>query len=304
MVWNKKPQNPIMQRKSQVLLSLILVLVLGVSGASSWIYLSGNDEDSEQLVAKTEQNDQAIVAEEQSPPEVSVEEEVAAVKVVDTQKLQAAIDNWVSAAGQSSVVIADESGEVLASKNPEQKYFAASLYKLYVAYVGYQQVDAGVVDASEVYLNGQTRAECLDLMIRESDSPCAEKLWVELGKQNITDQLVSIGIVNTSMTALNTTAADAASLLGLIAAGEGLSEESQKNYLASMKDQIFRDALNVGFSSDITVYNKIGFNEQVEYHDTAIIETPEGTRYIVSVLTERVGTSKIAELGRALEPIL
>ena len=92
--------------------------------------------------------------------------------------MQSTLDEWAeSISGEYGVVISDSDGNILAERNPTQKFFAASIYKLYVAYEGYKQVDGGLVDPSESYINGNTRLECLDLIIRESDSPCAENCW-------------------------------------------------------------------------------------------------------------------------------
>src|SRR5690606_24218516 len=63
----------------------------------------------------------------------------------DKRRLQAAVDDWVVARPSmtASVVITDADGNILASSNPDEVYFAASLYKLYVAYEGYRQLDGG-----------------------------------------------------------------------------------------------------------------------------------------------------------------
>ena len=213
--------------------------------------------------------------------------------------------------GTAGVVISDgDDGSLIATLNPDEVFFAASIYKLYVAYEGYRQIDAGQADPDEVYLGEFTRLECLDKMIRESDSPCAEKLWNELGKEETTSQLQTYGINNTSMTSITTTAADAAIMLVRIAQGEGLSEQSQQLFLQSMEDQIYRDTLNNSFAEatfgdTFVVQNKIGFRELDEYHDTAIIQLPDTDRtLIMSVMTSNVGTNNIVRLGEAIKSAL
>jgi beta-lactamase class A len=280
--------------KSQYLLAILLAVILVVASIGYFIFVySSNSSDNENNNVVPEQQAQ------QETQTVMLDE----FKAGDFQEI---IDDWVnSAGGNSSVVVADSEGEVLASVKPDQIYFAASIYKLYVAYAGYQQVDNGEVDPDENYLNGNTRSECLDLMIRDSDSPCAEKLWNELGKETLTAELETYGIENTSMSAVTTSASDAAILLTRIARGEGLSESSRAAYLDSMKeqDELYRRGLPSGFDS-LTVYNKVGWNELVEWHDTAIIDIPDGRQVIVSVCTENVGYRKIAELGKSLETYL
>jgi beta-lactamase class A len=292
MVWKRSKQT--IYRKSQVILAILLVLLLVTVGSIFWLvrkHLDGT-ESTDPITTN-----QVIISQDTVEPVIE-----EAKPEFDSVALQKAVDDWAATlSGQASVVLADKDANILASNNPEQAYFTASIYKLYTAYFGYQAVDAKTVNPTEVYVNGHTRAECLDLMIRESDSPCAEKLWNELDKQSQTEKLVAIGIKNTSMEGLSTTAEDAAIMLAFIVRGEALSSESRAAFLQSMKTQIFRDSLNVGFSDALTVYNKIGFNGLKEYHDTAIVEFSDGRQLIVSVLTENVGTKAIANLGRAIE---
>ena len=281
----------------QYILAGVLLIIIIIIGVIFWLVtasstkepgLESNQSPSEQTVSSG--NDNQL----DKPPRY------------DALDLQEIVDEWAgSAGGSSSVYMSDVDGNIVASSKPSDVYFAASIYKLFVAYAGYGQVDSGEVDPSEIYVNGYTRAECLDLMIRDSYSPCAEKLWNELGKAKLTAQLKAYGIMNTSMEALTTTAMDASIMLARIARGEGLSDESRDSYLSSMKDQeaIYRRGLPSGFKT-LVVYNKVGWNEQKEWHDTAIIELPDGRQLILSVFSENVGSSNIAKLGMAIEAIV
>lgn len=270
-------------------LSLVTVAAVGW-----WFYANTKIADAPQvpLPAQEEASPAESTPSEPEPP------------AFDAAALQAAVDGWAASlpAGSSAgVVLADTSGNRLAEYRPDEPYFAASIYKLFVAYEGYRALDAGQVDPSENFINGHNRAECLDLMIRESDSPCAEKLWVELGKQELTDAVRGYGLEHTSLVNITTSAGDVARMLARVARGEGLQQSSQQTLLDSMEHQVYRDALNKGFSDKVTVFNKIGFNELLEYHDTAIVRFGDGRQLIVSVLTSKVGTSRIAALGRAIE---
>lgn len=295
MAWNKK-SNTTRIKRNQVILSIILLFILVVAGFIGWYFVFSNEVTVETTPIDTETIENSQDSTDQ--PEIDIPD-------FNAQALQTVLDDWVLAqSGTTSVVLADTDSNILAAYNADQVYFAASIYKLYVAYVGYQQIDAGEVDPSESYVNGNTRQECLDLMIRESDSPCAEKLWNELGKLDLTNTLRTYGMTNTSMTQITTTAQDARIMLERINNSEDLSEDSQQALLNSMRNQIYRDTLNAGFSDDVLVFNKIGFRELVEYHDVAIIELEDGRRLIISVLTENVGTTAIADLARQIEVVL
>ena len=274
-----------------VFVSAALLLIGGL-----WLYASNRKQAD--IAANQIEQPADTVQPAAEPPLVEEQSEPS----FEAAELQVALDEWSkTVGGAASVTVMTPEGEVLAELNKDEVFFAASIYKLYVAYYGYRQVDDGAVDVDASYTGGHTRGECLDLMIRESDSPCAEKLWAELGKAELTAALEQIGITNTSMTAITTTSHDAALMLARIARGEGLSEGSQALFLDSMKNQVYRDALNKGFSDAVTIYNKIGFREQDEYHDVAIVEFSDGRQLTVSVLTSSVGTRGIADLGTRIE---
>ena len=270
---------------------LWLLLALLIVRAGLLAYLYWPDEPSASPSASSNQP-------AASPPEP------AQIKSTPVINLQPTVDAWADKqSGRASVVAYDLANKkTVASMDPDRQYFTASLYKLFVAYVGYQKIDDGTYNADAPYLGDFTRAKCLDKMIRESYSPCGEKWWNELGKEAVTDQMRDYGLKNTSLTGLYTSAADANAILRMLYKGTDLTKASRADYLDSMKDQpaLYRRGLPSGFSQS-TVYDKVGWNGQVEWHDSAIITLPDGRSYVISVLTQNVGSSQIAALGKAIE---
>ena len=218
--------------------------------------------------------------------------------------LQPTVDAWAAKqSGTASVVVVDLANDkVVASHNANRQYFAASIYKLYVAYVGYQKVADGTYSLSDPYLSGYTRGECLDAMIRDSYSPCGEKMWNELGREDLTAKMRAYGLKDTSLTGLTTSAKDASIILKKLFNGDDLTQKYRKLYLDSMKTQpaLYRRGLPSGFN-DSVVYNKVGWNGLVEWHDAAIVTLSNGRSYIVSVLTKNIGSKNIVSLARAIE---
>ena len=298
MAW-KKEYNSARYKKSQIVLALLLLILLILVGVGMWVFVYSKQAEIESTPIQTTTQENGVgirVPESESSNPLEF----------DAVSMQTVLDEGASSInGTASVVLMDENERILAQINPREVYFSASIYKLYVAYTGYQQVDAGQVNPEEVYVNGQTRQECLDLMIRDSDSPCAERLWNELGKQELTNQLQGIGIVDTDMSSITTTARDASLLLARILRGEGLSNESRTAFLDSLKDQdaLYRRGLPSGFTQ-AAVFNKVGWNELLEWHDTAIVEFTDGRQLIVSVMTENVGSAAVARLGTAIEELV
>jgi beta-lactamase class A len=273
------------QPKKTIIYVLLAAVLLGIG------YLIWPDQETDKPAAST--------TSAANPPQQTKTKEKP--PFID---LQPTVDSWIAKQrGTASAVIYDLANKkTVGALNPEKTYFTASIYKLYVAYIGYQKIADGTYSANEPYVGDYTRAECLDVMIRESYSPCGEKWWNELGKQNLTEQLKAYGLKNTSMTGLATSAKDVAIILQRLAQRQDLTAAHTKAFLDSMLNQPskYRAGLPAGFK-DSDVYNKVGWNGLVEWHDTAIVTLPSGRSYVVSVLTQNIGSAQVAALGKAIE---
>ena len=271
---------------------LLLIILLLLAGAAIAAYFYWPDKASDDAVGTNQSQSTAS------------DQPATQLKTFPVINLQLTVAAWAAKQdGRASVVVYDFANKKrVASLNPDRQYFSASIYKLYVAYIGYQKIADGTYNGNEPYLSGYSRAECLDAMIRDSYSPCGEKWWNELGKQNLTEKMKAYGLKNTSLTGLYTSAGDAAIILQRLFERQDLTKAHRNAFLDSMKDQpeLYRRGLPSGFSES-AVYNKVGWNLQKEWHDTAIVTLPNGRSYVVTVLSENVGSSQIKALGEAIE---
>ncbi len=287
--FSNKPKRHKRQRTLLLLFGVVVFLV-------GWLIIGSKTANSPEPPAN-----KTTLSEPSSAPNTTT-----SVQEKQLPNIQVDIDKFVAShQGTYAVKITSQSGTVLAEHNGDKGFFTASIYKLFVAYAGYQKIDDGTHQLSESYLAGYTRGGCLDAMIRDSYSPCAEKLWEELGKESLTKQMQKLGLTNTSLTGLVTSANDSAMILQRIAKGDGLSEASKGAYLDSMKtqDSKYRRGLPTGFKQS-TVYNKVGWNEDKEWHDTAIVVLPNGEKVIVTILTSGAGYKNVAQLGAVIEEAL
>jgi beta-lactamase class A len=239
-----------------------------------------------------------IVVQEVSP---QVEPEP---KVVPLASVQSELDAWlesaVSPTATYSVLLSDPLAEdVLAEHNADETFFAASIYKLYVAYLGLMDIDANLENPNEQYNQGRTREQCITEMIRDSDSPCAEQMWVEQGKQESTTRLNDLfGFTGTSMEAVTTTARDASTIMSRLQREVDLSTESTQLLRQALQDQIYDQAIPAG-APRAEVYNKVGFYE-TGWLDTAIIKLPSGREVILTIYADGAGSRQIASLTQAI----
>ena len=224
-------------------------------------------------------------------------------KFLDFQPL---VNSWAnSVGGEKSILIYDlDLGKIAASYNATKIYNVASLYKLFVVYEGYRRYERGEW--------GDDKLRCLDLAIRESNSPCAESLWSAIGPQtlqNIAND--ELDLKNTNISNIASNAEDITKIMELYYRHPDFSESTVAKIKDSMLNQPittynWRQGLPSGFSSRTKVYDKVGWDMGYKtwnvYHDTAIIEFPEIDRhFIVTVLTKKIDHQRIAEFGTRIE---
>lgn len=256
----------------------IVPLAVAVLGGTVWLlWPDAQPEISDQN--KPSQNEQTKEPQEQKP------------QLID---LQPVVGSWL--AGQSAdfgIVVYDPANKkVIASHQPGKQYFAASLYKLFVAYLALVDFQNGTQDPGEILTQGFTRKDCVDKMIRESHSPCGEAMMASMGQENLRQRLAEMGIKNTTFAGITTTAQDSALILQYIAEGRDLNKENIAFLRDAMRtqDQRFRNGLAKG-APDATWETKVGWNEQDNYHDAGIMTLKNGRQYIVAILSQNNGNS-------------
>ncbi len=238
--------------------------------------------------------------------------------------LQPLIDNWVqeTLAGNRNreigLMIYDlDHNQVAASYNADTTFSADSVYKLIFAYDGYRQIDQGLKIANELYANTGDRGrltygECLDLMVRESYSPCADFMRNDKEIYERIEKFTSeLDLKNTSDAGLYSTPADLVKFLRYLYQHPDLSESSWQKLADSMLNQPatsydWRQGLPAGFNQ-AKVYNKVGWLSErgywAEYNDVAILDFSNLNRhYAIVVMTEGLpNTTALVTLGNRLE---
>ena len=208
--------------------------------------------------------------------------------------LQPVVDAWVAKRPgiNFGIVVYDPANkQVVASHNADEKFFAASLYKLYIAYLALVDFQDGKQDPNQSMINGFTRKQCVDKMIRESYSPCGEAMMADMGQETLRQRVAAMGINNTVFAGITTTAQDAALILQYIVDGRDLNADSTAFLKDAMRvqDAKFRGGLAKG-SPDATWETKVGWNESANYHDVGIMTLPSGRVYVVAILTQNNGS--------------
>lgn len=277
------------------------------------------------IVAFSAKNNVIHLAEDS--PESTEEEFHEATEVIEDSQtpplidLQPVLNEWLSTinSGQVGVEIFDLDNEQIVAANNETKTFSTeSLYKLFVVYEGYRQVELENIDPNSIIVGKKTYGECLDLAIRESNSSCAEAIRAQLGIQNLETIIKNdFKLPNSSNINLTSTASDITDMMKLFYKHPEFSEKTWEIIKDSMLIQPpvdngfcsgpcdWRRGLPSGFTI-AKVYNKVGWRSEgsywASYHDTAIVEFEElNRRYIITVMTSHLKYQDLARLGTMLE---
>jgi beta-lactamase class A len=275
--YNRIRRKP--QKSSKRWLWLLLLAVLLIVG---WWVLRGNGEKSPGSStggSSNQQNTGGKKQEKSKPP------------LVD---LQPTVDAWLAkqTADYGIVVYDPAHKQVIAQHQPDKKYFAASLYKLFVAYLALEDFQTGAQKPDETLTGGFTRKTCVDKMIRESHSPCGEAMMASMGQERLRQRVAAMGINNTIFAGITTTAQDSALMLQYIVEKKDLTDQNTAFLKDAMRvqEQRYRNGLAKG-APEATWETKVGWNEEYNYHDVGIMTLPNGRQYVVAILSQNNGKS-------------
>ena len=302
------------KKKKKLTLVLDVLVVLLVAGATFAMFKLTNVKPE-----NTEKNNPTVVAENLEDDE---EEEVREIT------MQPVINSWFSTFSRETekgILIYDLDNEkVIGNLDENEQFDTASVYKIFVAYEGYQRVELGEWKESDESYGGMTVGECLDKMIRESHSGCAENLLARIGEKELDGIIKSqYGLENTSVEGLVTTASDMTKFMTRVYKHKELSGASYAKLMDSMLNQPktasedceggvcdWRMGVPAGFAKNseaAKVYNKVGWNWNGLYwtpwNDVMIVEYPKYNRhFIVTFLSRKFPTlDKVQELGSLLD---
>ncbi len=260
--------------------------------------------------------------------EAPKEEEVAITpkpEKTEFVNLQSVVDNWANSSeyGEAAVEIFDlDYGRVAASYRANASMYPRSIYKLFYVYDGYAQIDAGRDDPNASYLDGLSLGQCLDIMVSQSNNPCAEKMLEDEPRLARVGNLIrSLGLTNTQPDGLKSSAHDISLLLQHYYRHSDWSASSWQKFRNSALNQAwtYRKGLPSGFTL-ATVYNKTGFGQGAGNvyvnNDAAFVEFPaldsngnsdpsnpnlHARHYIMVVMTNQSSHTILTRLGKMLE---
>jgi hypothetical protein len=249
-------------------------------------------------------------------PEEIIIEEPEEPEPIQEINFQPIVDDWVNTVdGNKGIMIYDLDLEKIAGAyNTEAKFQTASLYKLFVVYEGYRRLQNGTWSRDDVA--GWTRKtipECLDLAIRESNSPCAETLWNMIGHDELNWIVQNdFGLPDVYVNGLSATTTEIMFIMKRFYEHPDITDE---DLVAQMEDSFlnqpittydWRQGLPSGFSDRVNVYNKVGWNFNGSYwtiyDDASILDfVNEERHFIVVIMTNNIHFRLIRQFGADLE---
>lgn len=294
-------------------LNIAVVVLAFVAGFASCVFVTSKYK------SQTIYPNSLMAVEPEQSAQSTSEDSPQIPKLIDLQPI---VDEWAATLGPTSkigVEIFDlDNNQLVAEKNQDQIFPTESLYKLFVVYEGYRQIEQGNANLNDIITHNYTYQECLDLAIRESNSVCAEAIRATIGIQTLEKVIKNeFNLKNSSNIGLTSTASDITEMMKIYYSHPDLSEETWQKIQDSMLNQPpvdngfcsgpcdWRRGLPSGFST-AEIYNKVGWrygtNSWESYNDTAFAVFPAQNRhYIITIMTQNTDYKQIAKLGTMIE---
>ncbi len=180
---------------------------------------------------------------------------------------------------------------------------SASTFKVYLAKILFDKIDAGEIRWSDPILDTNV-AGCFERMTVASTNPCAESWIAQWGREYINNYIYGLGFSHgTSFTtggAVQTTAADLNKYMTMLYNGTILIGANRDRLLDSLGRHPYRYGIPTGSAG--VVHDKVGFLWDY-VHDAAIVQHPRGT-YIMTIMTKGQSYGAIAAVTREVERIM
>jgi len=224
--------------------------------------------------------------------------------------IQQVLESWASSHPQHkwSVVVAGlDNDSRKASINSNDKYTAASIYKLMLSYSLFSKYSPEMLANTSVNIGDGGRTDlksCFELMISVSDNPCGIATGNLLGWTRVNTDLKKLGLLDTDFRGYSgpvTTAGDTALFLAKMHAGELFDTKTRDYVLSLMQQQKLRSGIPTGCGS-CSVADKTGDLGFVR-HDAGIVSYSGGS-YILTIFTDGASYSQIAELTAKIQSLM
>ena len=190
--------------------------------------------------------------------------------------------------GRISFVVQDLTDGTSCTRNPDEVYTSASLYKLIVLAEAHRQQEAGLFSFDET-VGGLNAAEAIRLMIQVSDNDTAHALLRRLGSEDVAALAGQLGMSNTLIRVdadedHTTTADDIALFFVQLQSSSLISPEADEAMLELLVGQTIRDRIPALLPANVRIAHKTG-RLDLFAHDAGIVYAPGGP-YLLVLLTE------------------
>jgi beta-lactamase class A len=253
-----------------------------------------------------------IKIEPSSSPQLDLDEEFYNSLKQEIEKLieksTSSDEDWMV-----GVVIEDLTSEQLIEINASEVFDAASIGKLPILMLTYEQVRKGLLsenDLIEINENnverygtgsiqyaklpkGYTIRELARLMIHVSDNTASSVLASKVGRQNIAKYVKDIGMIQTNTSENDTVPYDTSIILKNIYQDYKNNLPYAKDILEFMTDTIFEDRISRDIKDNVKVAHKIGTQTQ-QFHDAGIV-LYDKRPYSISIYNKNIADEQQAK---------
>lgn len=226
--------------------------------------------------------------------------------------LEEIINSWaVELPAESAIVFKNLDGGESISVRQSTESTSASLYKLFMVYIIYQDIEEGRASLQTPIEEDNNYEGCLFDMIAWSDNDCAIAFGNKLGWSNIESRLQASGYNNTFLDILindeeaegdyRTTPEDVAKLLERLYQGELLNTDSSNAFIRLLEMQQINNRIP-DLPDGVSVAHKTGDLEDV-VHDVGYL-TIDNETYLFVIMTSGWTNDNVLEAPGYFQELL
>ncbi len=298
--------------RSAILAVYIIAICLAIIALSAGVLFKNAVNTISLNTTPTVSEDQSVASSGNNnsvtPPSKSMSVSGGAAKKVvnlpSSQEMQQTLNRWQAAypgTAHGVVVQELESPYGYASLNADKSFQLASIYKLYLSYYLYNQLENKLLNSTATLGADHPVNTCIQLMLVYSNNACGESIGYFIGWPKLSYWMNDRGYTETSLTLpFETTAKDTAKILENLQSGKLINSADTKEMLDYMRQQIYRNGVPAGVPG-IPVADRVGIARGY-WNDAAIVYNKKGT-YILVALTKDSGPLPIKDLSSRINSL-
>ncbi len=313
------------KRRKSIKVALVLPISILISGAILFLAITSHPKQTQVYPTVLSWHEESIFSKLLSPTKEELQEKPSSI---DKTKYDALVESTKSLKGTYSIYVKDLAAGDVYSQNPDQKIFAASLYKIPTAISTLKLIDQNKLKLTDTIVYTQEDLEggtgilnqnsfgtyfnveqLLTHLLKNSDNVAENMLSRRIGYQPIyqTVSTLSPYLNADDFSGRNIgTSRQIGTILENSVKQNYLKPESKKYFFDLMFETSFDDRIAPYIVGDLKFSHKIGsWADTSSWHDCGVVFNSEyQARYVICLMTEGVDYNEFLGVAKGLGELI